>query len=106
MPAYNLSFDAKMKDIINQVFEIEKKSIEQNIDGFERNLRRIQNEFEELGYKIVNPIGASYDERDASLEANMMSSNATKITKVLKPVIYKMENDAYSLIQKGVVIVE
>lgn len=95
-----------MKDIINQVFEIEKKSIEQNIDGFERNLRRINHEFEELGYKIVNPIGNTYDERDASIEANILSSDAKKITKVLKPVIYKMENDAYSLIQKGVVIVE
>lgn len=102
----NLGFSTKMKDIINQVFEIEKKASEQNIDSFERNLRRINHEFEELGYKIVNPIGNFYDERDASLEANMMTSNAKKITKVLKPVIYKMENDAYSLIQKGVVIVE
>jgi len=97
---------ALMNNIINQVFEMEKKAVEQNIDSFERNLKRIFHEFEEMGYKIVNPIGTNYDERDASIEANILNPNARKITKVLKPVIYKFENDAYSLIQKGVVIVE
>ena len=97
---------ALMNNIINQVFEMEKKAVEQNIDSFERNLKRIFHEFEEMGYKIVNPIGTNYDERDASIEANILNPNARKITKVLKPVIYKIENDAYSLIQKGVVIVE
>ncbi|MEC4003457.1 hypothetical protein OX283_002205 [Flavobacterium sp. SUN052] len=95
-----------MEAIINQLFEIEKKASEQNIDVFERNLNRIQHELTELGYKIVNPIGTNYDERDASIEANLLNPDAKKITKVLKPVIYKMGNESYSLIQKGVVIVE
>lgn len=95
-----------MEAIINQLFEIEKKATEQNIDTFERNFNRIQHELEELGYKIINPIGTNYDERDASIEANLLNPNATKITKVLKPVIYKMENNSYALMQKGVVIVE
>ena len=95
-----------MKNIINQVFEMEKKATEQNLDAFDRNLSRIYHELEEMGYKIVNPTGTNYDERDASIDANILTPNARKITKVLKPVIYKIENDAYSLIQKGVVIVE
>lgn len=95
-----------MEAIINQLFEIEKKASEQNIDVFERNLNRIQHELTELGYKIVNPIGTNYDERDASIEANLLNPNAKKITKVLKPVIYKMESETYTLVQKGVVIVE
>jgi len=95
-----------MEAIINQLFEIEKKATEQNIDIFERNLNRIQHELEELGYKIINPIGNQYDERDASIEANILNPNAKKITKVLKPVIYKMQNDNYILLQKGIVIVE
>lgn len=95
-----------MEAIINQLFEIEKKASEQNIDVFERNLNRIQHELTELGYKIVNPIGTNYDERDASIEANLLNPNAKKITKVLKPVIYKMGNETYTLVQKGVVIVE
>jgi uncharacterized protein YajQ (UPF0234 family) len=95
-----------MEAIINQLFEIEKKATEQNLDIFERNLNRIQHELEELGYKIINPIGNQYDERDASIEANILNPNAKKITKVLKPVIYKMQNDNYILLQKGIVIVE
>lgn len=95
-----------MEAIINQLFEIEKKATEQNLDVFERNLNRIQHELEELGYKIINPIGNQYDERDASIEANILNPNAKKITKVLKPVIYKMQNDNYILLQKGIVIVE
>ena len=95
-----------MEAIINQLFEIEKKANEQNIEVFDRNLNRIQHELEELGYKIINPIGTNYDERDASIEANLLNPNAKKITKVLKPVIYKMENNGYTLVQKGVVIAE
>ncbi len=95
-----------MEAIINQFFEIEKKSAEQNITSFERNLLRIHHEFEEMGYKIINPLGMTYDERDASLEANLLHPKANKIVKVLKPVIYKSTNGEFSLIQKGVVIVE
>lgn len=95
-----------MEAIINQLFEIEKKANEQNLVIFERNFNRIEHELNEMGFKIVNPLGANYDERDASIEANLLSPSAKKITKVLKPVIYKIENDSYSLLQKGVVIVE
>ena len=95
-----------MEAIINQIFEIEKKAKEQNIDTFERNMNRIQHELTEMGYKVVNPFGTRYDERDTSIEANLLNPKATKITKVLKPIIYKLENDSYVLTQKGVVIVE
>lgn len=105
MPFIKLALK-KMEAIINQIFEIEKKAIEQNIELFDRNFNRIQHELEELGYKIINPLGTIYDERDASIEANILNPSATKITKVLKPVIYKMQNDNYVLLQKGIVIVE
>lgn len=95
-----------MENIINQLFEIEKKANTQSIDIFERNFNRIYHELEELGYKIVNPLHANYDERDNSVEANIMNENAKKITKVIKPVIFQKQGDQYILIQKGVVIVE
>ncbi|OYU80951.1 MAG: hypothetical protein CFE23_06895 [Flavobacterium sp. BFFFF1] len=95
-----------MENIINQLFEIEKKATEQGLDIFERNLRRAFHELEEMGYKIVNPLGTNYDERDASLEANILNAGSTKITKVLKPVIYKLDHESLKLVQKGVVIVE
>jgi len=95
-----------MNTIINQLFEIEKKALEQNIDGFDRNLKRIYHELEEKGYKIVNPLGTNYDERDSSIDANILNANSKKITKVIRPTIYKTENDTFQLIQKAVVIVE
>ena len=70
-----------MEAIINQLFEIEKKATEQNLDIFERNLNRINHELEELGYKIINPIGNQYDERDASIEANILNPSAKKSRK-------------------------
>ena len=73
-----------MEAIINQLFEIEKKATEQNLDIFERNLNRIQHELEELGYKIINPIGNQYDERDASIEANILNPNAKKMLDSIK----------------------
>lgn len=95
-----------MEAIINQLFEIEKKAQENQIELFERNFNRIQHEITEMGYKVINPIGLNYDERDNSIEANLMHANAKKITKVLKPVIYHNSGDGFVLVQKGVVIVE
>ena len=84
----------------------EKKATEQNIDAFDRNISRIHHELEEMGYKIINPTGTKYDERDASIEANLINPDAKKITKTLKPAIFKLENGGFQLIQKAVVIVE
>lgn len=95
-----------MENIINQIFEIEKKANSQNLVLFERNFSRIYHEFEEIGYKIVNPINTIYDERDASVEATIIDLNAKIITKVIKPTIYQKINNQYTLIQKGIVIVD
>lgn len=92
--------------IINQITDIENKSKAHDIDIFKRNFKRLTHEFENLGYKIINPIGEKYDYRDAAIEANIVNEDATKITKVIKPAIYKNEEGGYVLIQKAIVIVE
>ncbi len=96
-----------MLNIINQIFEIEKKSTDQNLSLFERNFERIRHELEEMGYVISNPIGKPYDSRDTSLEANIIG-NASKlfITKVMKPVIFQKDGNELVLLQKGIVIAE
>lgn len=97
-----------MLGIINQVFEIDKKATENKLDTFKRNTDRLYYEFEEMGYKIVNPLGAVYDPRDTWAEANIVSDKNTEmfITKVIKPAVYKTDGTAYQLIQKAIVIVE
>lgn len=94
-----------MEQIINQIFEIERKSNELNLEQFQRNLNRIYHEFEELGYKIVNPLGQRYDERDVSVEATLTTTDAQIIQKVIKPAIFKSENGQFVLIQKAIVLV-
>ncbi len=97
-----------MKDIISQVFEIENKIKEADKALFARNFERIYHEFEQEGFIVINPLGQSYDERDVAIEANILNENGSelKITKVLKPTIYKQEGAHRVLVQKAVVIVE
>ena len=97
-----------MKDIITQIFEIENKIKPTDLPLFKRNFQRIYHELELEGYTIINPIGQYYDEREVAIEANILSekNGKLKITKVLKPVIYKQEAGNRLLVQKAVVIVE
>ena len=97
-----------MKDIISQIFEIENKIKTEDLPLFKRNFQRIYHEFEQEGYVVFNPLGQHYDERDVSIEANILKegNESLKISKVLKPVIYKQEGNNRILIQKAVVIVE
>lgn len=96
-----------MLTIINQLFEIEKKAKDQQLLLFERNFERIQNELEDLGYLISNPIGKKYDPRDTSIEVNIIgNSSEPKITKVLKPAVFQKDGSEVILIQKGIVIAE
>lgn len=97
-----------MIQVINQVYEIDKKAKDNDISIIRRNIDRLYVEFENLGYKLVDPIGRLYDDRDASIEANVIENKNDKlyITKVLKPCIYHESNDQLLLIQKAIVIVE
>ena len=97
-----------MKEIINQVFAIEQRSKKENVDSFNRNIKRIYHEFETLGFKVINPLGQVYKNEMTDVEANIVGdiTNKMKIIKVLKPIIYKTENEHTILIQKGIVVVE
>lgn len=94
-----------MINIINQIIDIENKLKRDELKNVARNFKRLMHEFETKGYKIVNPIGKEYDYRDSAIEANILTENALIITKVIKPIIYKKENDVFVLLQKGIVIV-
>ena len=98
-----------MLAIINQIFELEQKLQAKNDLSAERNFKRIFYEFEEMGYKVINPINRKYSETDTDIEATLPGTQRgdLRITRVLKPVIYQVRNAAdTSLAQKGIVIVE
>ncbi len=97
-----------MLSIINQIWEIQLKSATNGYDGIQRNLRRIESELLELGYTVIDPIGRLYKETDTDIEANISTSlhADSKVVKVLKPIIYQLENGQNVLVQKGITIVE
>lgn len=97
-----------MVNIINQIFEIAQKAETHSYDHIQRNLDRINHELETEGYSVINPIGRPYKQTDADIEANFVTAlnSGSKIVRVMKPIIYKMENGQNTLVQKGIVIVE
>ena len=91
--------------LINQIYEIKRKTTEHEFDTVARNLERIFYELTEMGYRVEVPLHEKYSETNTAIEASLLNENATTIVKVLKPIIYKKEGDSYRLEQKGIVIV-
>jgi hypothetical protein len=101
-------------EILDQVFEIEKKlgSIsEPNSVG--RNVNRIKECFEYLmvdsGLIYHNPFGEKFDETRTDLEASIAGSSADNlvVTEVIKPIIRLRTNSGVTtIVRKGVVVVE
>ncbi len=95
--------------IINQLFEIQHKIKELNQSGsFERNFNRLFSIFEEEGFMIQDPTNEMYNDARTDCEASIIGgvSSKMKITKTLKPIIYKKTGDGIQLVQKAVVLVE
>jgi len=97
-----------MIEIINQIFALESKLQKNGVDDYSRNFDRIANEFKNLNYHVINPIGKSYRNEMTDVEASISGdlNKNSKITKVLKPIIYEVNGNETSLVQKGIVIVE
>jgi hypothetical protein len=91
-------------NIINQVFEIEKKSVA----NIQRNVDRIKIELEELGYTWHNPDGEKWDETRTDCEANISGKLKSKmvISNVVKPIIYQITDSSKKVVQKAIVVVE
>ena len=95
-------------NIINQVFEIEKKSGASGTLNIQRHLDRIKAELAELGYDYHNPVNEKWDETRTDCEANVAGSLKSKmlITEVIKPVVHLKKDGAKKIIQKAIVVVE
>jgi hypothetical protein len=101
-------------EILDQVFEIEKKleSIsEPNSVG--RNINRIKEMFEYLtedsGLFYQNPLGEHFNETRTDLEASIAgnSTDNLMVTEVIKPIIrFRTNSGATTIVRKGVVVVE
>jgi predicted nucleic-acid-binding protein len=97
------------KNLLNQIFELEQKLEQESIfSKIERNLNRMKSIIEDNGFISKNPINEKYTDSRTDVEASIVGKESRHmiITKVVKPIIYKLESSHPLLVQKGIVIVE
>ena len=95
-----------MTDLINQIYEIERKTKGKTEVSLENNFKRIRYELDKMGYHFESPLLEPYVDTNTTYDASLVHKDAKTITKVLKPIIYKKKGDTLELVQKGIVIVE
>lgn len=106
--ALNQHHDHLLK-LINQVFELERKTNGKNeFAPLSRNINRMKDTLNEMGYQWANPIGEPYNDTRTDCEASIAgeSSENLVITEVLKPIVWIKENGMNFIVQKAVVIAE
>ena len=104
-----LNIPTQFLQIINQVFELEKKVAKlSEPHTMARNIERIRNNFIEIGLEIEDPIGQAFNETRTDCEASIAGSSTDnlRITDVIKPIIRLRQGGGTFIVQKGVVIVE
>ena len=95
--------------ILNQLFQIETKASKlTEPNSIPRNIQRVKEEFQKLGYLIENPIGQKYDETRTDCEASIAgeSTDNLVITEVLRPLIRCSKDGLTHIGQRAVVIVQ
>ena len=95
-------------NIINQVFEIEKKLQAGTAPPLQRHLERIKSELNELGYDYHSPLNEKYDETRTDCEASIVGKarNRMLITEVIKPIVHQKTGEGRRIVQKAIVVVE
>lgn len=105
-------------DLVNQIFEIEKKAaniIEDN--SIKRNINKINGLleyglFKDVGFTYHNPLGERYTDTRTDCEATISGTSVEnlEIVEVIKPIIFYayQENDRILkvIVQPAIVIVE
>lgn len=93
--------------IINQLFEIDKKTVlKDDLTSIYRNVERIYTVLEQMNIGIINPLGEHYADTRTDCEATILQGGNMRIIEVIKPIIYYVDGDSKYLIQKGIVIVK
>jgi len=106
-------------DIINQIFEIEKKTSQiKESNSIHRNLKKLKEIFETdfstltngetAGFYYHNPVGEPYNETRTDCEASIAGTSTDNlvITEVIKPIIHYKVGGLNLIIQKAVVVAE
>lgn len=111
-PASNSAYPQAILDLLNQVFEVEKKlSRIEEPNSIERNVRKMREVFEngnlsDGGLIYHNPLNEPYNETRTDCEASIAGEfiEGLVIIEVIKPIIYLKQGGQTKLVQKAVVI--
>jgi len=98
---------------LNQLYEIEQK-LKKNGDasGVQRNIAKMKDAFEELGFAYEDPMGQPFKETRTDLEATISGSGTENlvVVEVIKPIVRAVLRDGpgefSKVVQKGIVVVE
>lgn len=112
----NVGLPQPLIDLLNQVFEVEKKL--ERIDqpnSIDRNVRKMRELFDDAllegqdaGLVYHSPLGEPYDETRTDCEASIAGDvmDNLVVIEVIKPIIYLKIGGYKQIVQKAVVIVE
>jgi hypothetical protein len=109
-----ISIPKKYIEVLDQVFEIEKKLEGIRVpNSIGRNVNRIKECFEYLmsdsGLIYQNPLGEQYNETRTDLEASIAGGSTYNLVviEVIKPIIRLRTNSGVTtIVRKGVVVAE
>lgn len=100
-------------DLLDQVFEIEKKvEALSESNSISRNVSRLKEIFEYMedngGLIYHNPIGESYNETRTDIDASIAGNSTDNlvITEVIKPIIRYKKGGLTIIARKGIAVAE
>lgn len=118
----NVKVPQQYLDLVNQVFEIEKKAAAlQEENSLHRNVAKLRNLIESelfqdtgttIGLSYHNPIGEAYNPSRTDCEASIAGAGADdlEIVEVIKPIVFFSFRDdgmvRKVIVQKAVVVVQ
>jgi hypothetical protein len=93
-------------ELLNQIFEIEKKKNQQQFDRIDRNIERMKWLLEQEGYIYKDPTGEIYNETRIDCQATILSETEPQIIRdTIKPIIYQTMGGSTTVVQQARVII-
>jgi hypothetical protein len=98
--------DKTVIELLNQLFEIEKKTRQNGIDRIDRNIERLKWLFEQEGYSYKDPTGETYNETRMDCQATILSEQEPFVIQdTIKPIIYQTTDGQTMIVQQARVII-
>jgi molecular chaperone GrpE (heat shock protein) len=101
--------NTELLQIINQVFDLEKKALKMpEGNRLSRNFNRIKSHFANMGIEYLDPLGEAFNDTRTDVVATITGTKTNRlvITEVIKPIIIQKKDGLQQILQQGIFIVE